>query len=360
MTKRQLVFEDGTRFIGEAFGSDVVKYGEVTFCSNMTGYQELITDPANYGQIIVSTYPIIGSYGINRDDSESISPVINGLIVKEINHDPSNFRSQQSLDAYLKENDIPGITGVDTRKIVKLIQKTGTQKAAIAGTDLSKEAIISRLNNQKVEVDAVETVSITKPYIIPGHKQRLVIVDMGLKQSLLEEFTKRSCHITVVPYDYSANQIKKFKPDAVIYSHGPGNPKIYESVGEVMKQLASELPVLSLGLSHQVFSKAYGARIIKRKFHHITSTYPVLDVETEVSKFATENSHYEVSHDDVCHTELFVTHKGLNDNSIQGFKLKNKPVVSYQFNPEGSPGTSEASIIYDEFIDLITEAKKVE
>lgn len=360
MTKRQLVFEDGTRFIGEAFGSDVVKYGEVTFCSNMTGYQELITDPANYAQIIVSTYPIIGSYGINRDDSESISPVINGLIVKEVNHDPSNFRSEQSIDAYLKEHGIPGITGVDTRKIVKLIQKTGTQKAAIAGTDLSKEAIISRLNNQKVEVNAVETVSITKPYIIPGHTKRIVIVDMGLKQSLLEEFTRRFCHITVVPYNYSASQIVKFKPDAVIFSHGPGNPEAYGSVGEVMKQLTEEIPLLCLGLSHQIFAQAYDVSIVKRAYQHITSTFPVLDVETEVSKFTTQNSHYEVGHSDVCQTELFVTHKGLNDGSIQGLKLRNKPVISYQFNPEGSPGTSEASIIFDEFINLINDAKKVE
>ncbi len=355
MSKRQLVLEDGTVFVGHHFGSDVIKYGEVIFNINMTGYQEMITDPANFNQIIVSTYPVIGSYGMNSDDSEAIEPSISGLIVKEINDFPSNFRSEESLNDYLKAYNIPGISGVDTRELIKILRNKGTLRGAIASMDLTADVIINRLKNNHPTDDEVSQMSITKPYIVPGSGKRIVIINLGMKQSVLKELTTRDCHITVVPYDYTTEQIMRFNPEGIIVSNGPGSPFVLEETITTMKNFIGHTPILGIGLGHQLFALANDLEVERTKYGNHNSSYPVKNLASEVSYLTNENTHYIVNRESVNESNLKVTYEGLNDQTVQGLEIVGKKAMSVQFNPEGSPGTNEASFVYDDFLNIIKE-----
>src|SRR5690625_2049419 len=213
MSKRQLILEDGTVFVGEAFGSEKEVIGEVIFNTGMTGYQEMMTDPNYYGSIVTLTYPTIGNYGLNRDDFESIAPFIQGLIVREVATEPSNFRSEETLADYLKQYDIPGISGIDTRALTTHIRQHGTMRGLITHEHMSVEEAQEQLETTQSELIPVHKTSITKPYIVPGKGSRVVIVDLGMKHSMLKEFINRDFHITVVPYNYSVERILRFKPD---------------------------------------------------------------------------------------------------------------------------------------------------
>ncbi len=355
MNKWQLVLEDGTVFIGDHFGSDIVKYGEVIFNVNMTGYQEMITDPANFNQIIVSTYPVIGSYGINSDDSEAIEPSINGLVVREINHEPSNFRSEESLSSYLKAFNIPGISGVDTRELIKILRHKGTMKGAIASMDLSPEVIINSLKNNHPSDDEVSHASIAKPYIIPGSGDRVVVINLGMKQSILKELTERKCHITVVPYDYTAEQIMRFKPKGIIVSNGPGSPYALKDTIETLKQLMDKAAILSIGLGHLLLALANNLEVERTKYGNHNASYPVKQLESGISYLTNQNSHYIVNRKSVDQSNVEITYEGLNDQTVQGLALSNNIVMSVQFNPEGSPGTNEANFVFDDFLNSISK-----
>lgn len=355
MSKRQLVLEDGTVFIGHHFGSDIIKYGEVVFNVNMTGYQEMITDPANFNQIIVSTYPVIGSYGINSDDSEAIEPTISGLIVKEINHFPSNFRTEESLNDYLKAYNIPGISGIDTRELVKKLRNKGTLKGAIASMDLSSDVIVNRLKNNHSSNDEVSQTSITKPYIVPGNGKRIVVINLGMKQSVLKELTARDCHITVVPYNYTVEQINRFNPEGVIISNGPGSPFVLEETIATIKELIGQTPVLGIGLGHQLFALANDLEVERTKSGNHNSSYAVKKLDSKISYLTNENTHYIVNRESANESNLKVTYEGLNDQTVQGLIVNDQKAISVQFNPEGSPGTNEASFVFDDFLNIINE-----
>lgn len=353
MSKKQLVLEDGTIFIGHHFGSDVIKYGEIIFNVSMTGYQEMITDPANLNQIIVTTYPVIGNYGMNSDDSEAIEPSINGLVVKEINHVPSNFRSDESLSDYLKAYKIPGISGIDTRELIKLLREKGTLKGAIAPMDLAAETIVNRLKNKHSQNDEVQQISIKKPYIVPGNGKRIVVINLGMKQSVLKELKTRDCHIIVVPYNCTLDQIKRFNPEGVIVSNGPGSPFVLEETMTLIKELSSQLPMLGIGLGHQLLALVNKLEVEKTKNGNYNSSYPVKNLETNISYLTNENTHYHVKRESIEGSDLKITFEGLNDRSVQGLMNYDENIMSVQFNPEGSPGTNEASFVYDEFLKLI-------
>lgn len=355
MHKRQLVLEDGTVFIGDHFGSDVIKYGEVIFNVNMTGYQEMITDPANFNQIIVSTYPVIGSYGINSDDSEAIEPSISGLVVKEINDFPSNFKSEESLSNYLEAYNIPGISGIDTRELIKMLRNKGTLRGAIASMELAPDVIINRLKNNHPTDDEVSHTSITKPYIVPGSGKRIVVINLGMKQSVLKELAKRDCHVTVVPYDYTVEQIKRFNPEGIIVSNGPGSPFALEETISTIKKIIGETAFLGIGLGHQLFALANELEVERTKYGNHNSGYPVKQLESEVSYLTNQNTHYIVNRESVNESNLKVTYVGLNDQTVQGLTIAGEKAMSVQFNPEGSPGTNEASFVYDDFLNSIRD-----
>ncbi|WP_087972974.1 carbamoyl phosphate synthase small subunit [Oceanobacillus rekensis] len=353
MAKRQLVLEDGTVFIGEGFGSERVTTGEIVFNTGMTGYQEVITDPSYYGQIVMMTYPLVGNYGINRDDFETVTPFIHGFIVKEVCDTPSNFRNEESLDHFLKAHDIPGIQGIDTRKLTKIIQKHGTMKAIIADLEPVAEELAEKVRNIVLPTDQVEKTSTIKPYVVPGRGQRIVMVDLGAKHGILRELTKRNCHITVVPHDYSAEAILRLKPDGIMLTNGPGNPKDVLVAIEMIKQVLGKNPIFGIGLGHQLLALACGADTEKMKFGHRGASHPVKDIKNSKSYLTSQNHSYVVREASLETTDLELTQISLNDNTVEGISHKLYPAFSVQYQPEASPGPEDTNYLFDEFLNMI-------
>lgn len=357
MTKRQLILEDGTIFIGEGFGGNVNTTGEIVFNTSMTGYQEIISDPSYCGQIITMTYPLIGNYGINRDDFETVTPFIHGFIVKEVCDSPSNFRSDETLHEYLKVNDIPGISGIDTRKLTKVIRKHGTMRAMITDADDLGEEMVREVRNSPFQTVPVKQTSAAKPYVVPGRGLRIVLVDFGMKHGILRELTKRDCHVTVVPYNYGAENILRLKPDGILLTNGPGDPKnIPESI-EMVKQVLGELPLFGVCLGHQLLALACGADTEKMRFGHRGGYHPVKDLRNNKTYMTSQNHGYVVTRDSLEHSDLTLTQIALNDGSIEGISHNVFPAFSVQYYPEGSPGSGDRNSLYDEFLQLIINSK---
>src|SRR5690625_857012 len=352
MTKRQLVLEDGTVLTGKAFGSMDPSTGEVIFNTSMTGYQEILSDPNYNGSIVVMTYPSIGSYGINRDDFESITPFVKGMIVKDIVREPSNFRSEESLDDYMKKHGIPGIYGIDTRMLARLLRKKGTMKGRIIteGDDKALPPTGDDLSDLLVR----ET-SITKPYLVPGKGKRVVVIDLGMKQSILHELMERNCNVTVVPYDYSAEAILATKPDGILISNGPGNPVQLEQTMITIQNLLGKVPMFGIGLGHQLFALACGASSAKLHVGNYGTNYPVKDIKRDKTWLTTQSRHYYIVEESIRNKNLKITHRSLNDQTIEGLFHTEYPAFSVQFNPEGAPGSNETNFLFDQFIDLIEE-----
>ncbi|MBS4203849.1 carbamoyl phosphate synthase small subunit [Lederbergia citrea] len=353
--KRKLILEDGTTLIGTAFGSERETSGEVVFNTSMTGYQEAISDPSNYGQILTFSYPLIGNYGINRDDFESIQPVIKGIIAKEVCDFPSNWRSSMSLSEFLKLKNIPGISGIDTRMLTRLIRNKGILKGAICSADENTGDVLARLRAMIPSVDAVKQVSTAKPYPSPGRGKNVVVVDLGLKHGILRELTNRGCDVTVVPYHTQAEEILTLSPDGVLLSNGPGNPEHVLEVCEMIKVIQREVALFGIGLGHQLFALANGCRIEKMLFGHRGSSYPVKDLTTGKIIFTAQNHGYEVTEGSVDSATLSVTHRALNGGSIEGLVHQIFPAFSLQYEPEASPGSEDGKQAFDRFIDIMNE-----
>lgn len=356
--KRQLILEDGTIFIGEAIGSEKETTGEIIFNTGMTGYQEAISDPSNYGQMIVFSFPQIGNYGINRDDFESIQPVIKGIVVKEAAEYPSNWRSNMSLNEFLKAKDISGITGIDTRKLVRLLRSKGTMKGVLCGFGEDKETHLSRLHAVEILADKVKQVSTVKSFPAPGRGSSVVVIDLGLKHSLLRELTKRGCDVTVVPYNTSAEEIISLYPDGVVLSNGPGNPLHVPEAVDTIRTLQEHVPLFGIGLGHQLFALANGCKTTKMFVGHRGSSYPVKDLKTGKVVFTSQNHGFEVIKESVDENTLTITHLELNGGSIEGLEHSVFPSFSVQFEPEGSPGSDDAREIFDQFITIMDEQKR--
>ncbi len=293
--ERKLILEDGTVFHGKAFGSPVGKVGEVVFNTGMTGYQETLSDPSYCGQIVTMTYPLIGNYGINRDDFETINPSIFGFVVKEVCDTPSNFRSDESLDEFLIANDIPGISDIDTRKLTKILRKHGTMRGILTDAGEGEEGALQKIENIPLLTNQVERVSTVEPYVAPGRGFRIVLVDFGMKHGILRELSKRNCHVTVVPYDYDAQQILRLKPDGIMLTNGPGNPKSVPQAIEMISEVIETVPLFGICLGHQLLALACGADTSKLKFGHRGSNHPVYDFDTKRTYLTSQNHGYAVT-----------------------------------------------------------------
>lgn len=356
--KRLLILEDGTVFEGKAFGAETDTVGEVVFTTSMTGYQETITDQSFNGQIITFTYPMIGNYGINRDDYESISPTCKGVIVKEHARLASNWRQQMTVDEFLKSKGIPGISGIDTRALTKKLRSVGTMKASIIDTNDDLSHAFDQLRATVLPKNQVAQVSTTKPYPSPGIGRNVIVIDFGLKHSILRELSKRHCNLTVLPHDTSADSILELSPDGVMLSNGPGDPKDVPEAIEMIQAIQGKVPIFGICLGHQLFALANGADTYKMRFGHRGLNHPVREIATGKIDFTSQNHGYAVNEKTIDSEKLIVTHKEVNDGSVEGIRHREYPAFSVQYHPDAAPGPHDAIHLFDEFMELMDAWKE--
>ena len=351
--KRLLILEDGSVYEGTAFGADHFQVGELVFNTGMSGYQEVLSDLSYCGQIVMMTYPMIGNYGINHDDFESLDPAVFGFVVRECCEQPSNFRSDYTLDEFLKMKNIPGIQGVDTRAITRKLRTSGTMRAIMADEGADVAEIVTNLKNTELMHDQVARVSTRNPFPIPNRGRRVVLMDFGAKLGIIRELSKRNCDLTVVPYDTDAQSILDLKPDGVMLSNGPGDPKDVPEAVATIRELMGKVPLFGICLGHQLISLASGANTVKLKFGHRGCNHPVINLASGKVEMTSQNHGYAVELDSLEGTDLVMTHQALNDKSVEGVRHTKYPVFSVQYHPEASPGPEDSNYLFDQFMELM-------
>lgn len=349
--KAKLILENGMIFHGEAFGYLEETVGELVFTTVMTGYQEVLTDPSYYGQIVVMTYPLIGNYGVNLMDMQSDKVRVRGFIIKEDAKLPNNFRCEITLEAYLKQNKVMGLKNIDTRYLTKVIRDTGTKKAVITTRDISQEEL-GNIFGSYINTDAVNQVTRKDILKIDGNREKIAIMDFGIKKHIIESFEKRNCDIRVYPAHTKYETIVEYNPDALFLSNGPGDPEDLPEVIELVKKILGKKPVIGICLGHQIAALAMGGKTAKMRFGHRGGNHPVKDIEKNKIYISSQNHGYKV-------TELpegtVLSHVNLNDGSVEGMKNKDLKVYTVQFHPEASPGPEETAYIFDDFLSMIRE-----
>ena len=352
---KKIVLEDGEEYLGYGFGANKEAICEIVFNTSMVGYQEIVSDPSYTYQMVVMTYPLIGNYGITDEDYETKQPTIGGMVVREYNDLPSNFRYTKTLSEYLEENDIPGISGIDTRKLTRSIRDKGSRKVIITNITTSKEEAIQKLKAYDIPKDAVSKVSCKKKWYsrTANYKYNVVAVDCGIKLNIVRSLNKRGCNVTIVPYNITAKEIENLKPDGIFLSNGPGNPEDVKEVINLVKELRGKYPIFGICLGHQMISLAYGAKTYKLKFGHRGGNHPVLNLETDKIEITSQNHSYAVDEKSLEKTDLVVTHKNILDNTIEGVECKKDKVFSVQYHPESSPGPQDSGYLFDKFIKIM-------
>ena len=354
--KGYLILENNVVLEGKLFGYTQETVGEVVFNTGMTGYQEVLTDPSYYGQIVTMTYPLIGNYGINIDDYESKSPKVRGFIVREKCDMPSNFRCEFNLDDYLKQNKIVAIEGIDTRYLTKMIRNQGTLRGIITNRKLNDEQLQNTINSFS-NVDAVEKVT-TKEVVdhCEGEGLNIAAIDFGIKANIIRSFKKRGCNITVYPAFVGAKEILEKNYDGVFLSNGPGDPKDLVSVIEEIKKMMGKIPITGICLGHQLLALALGGDTQKLKFGHRGCNHPVKDLQTGKVIITSQNHGYVVE-EETLPENVKITHVNMNDETVEGMRIDDMDIYSIQFHPEACPGPYDAAPIFDEFIDVYMKAK---
>lgn len=345
-TTATLILENGMKFTGKAFGDihDVV--GEVVFTTNMTGYQETITDPSFCGQMVVMTYPLIGNYGINFADMEADKPALSALIVRENCDYPNNFRMEMELDGFLRQNHIMGLSDIDTRALTRVLRDHGCMRGLLTTENPEAEDIkrrIQALDNR----DVIQRVSTRHPYTLAGSGPRIAFLDMGAKAGILRELKARNCEIHVLPYDTSADEIKKIHPDMVFISNGPGDPTDVPETVETLKALIGEYKICGICMGHQLIGLALGAKTQKLKFGHHGGNHPVKNLETGRVYITSQNHNYILSD---LPEDVLPWYVNVNDGTCEGIRHKTLPVCSVQFHPEASPGPHDTHQLFDIFL----------
>jgi carbamoyl-phosphate synthase small subunit len=368
--KAVLLLEDGTVFEGTSFGARGQKCGEVVFNTSMTGYQEILTDPSYNEQIITMTYPLIGNYGTNKCDWESRKVFASGFIVKENCSYPSNWRSKDSLSDYLEANNVIGLEGIDTRKLVKHIRTEGAMKGIISSADLTINKLKKKLENYPglVGRDIVEDVTVKKQYSwnkavidilngkeqAPEKKYKVIAFDFGIKQNILRLLCSHGCEVKVVPAATSVQEVLSQKPDGVFLSNGPGDPAPVTYAIETVKKLLGKVPILGICLGHQILSLALGGKTYKLKFGHRGANHPVKNLQNGKIEITSQNHGFCVDMDSLNNKNIELTHLNLNDNTVEGIRCKELAAFSVQYHPEASPGPHDSAYLFEEFIKSMT------
>ena len=356
--KAILVLEDGRTFRGESFGADGETFGEMVFNTSMSGYQEILTDPSYAGQIVCMTYPLIGNYGVNDEDVESRRPWVEGFVVKEVSKVASNWRSTETLDAYLKRHKIVGIEKIDTRALVRHIRDKGAMRAAISSIDLDEKSLLEKVlaspEMSNRELASSVTIDESFDYSADGEQKfHVVAYDFGVKTNSLREFAKRGCKITIVPDDTSAKDVLALKPDGIFLSNGPGDPASMKTVVEEIRKLTTEnVPMFGICLGHQLLGQVFGGETYKLKFGHRGGNQPIMDLTTGKVEITAHNHGFAVDAESLPET-VEITHVNLNDKTVAGLRHKTLPIFSVQYHPESAPGPHDSEYLFERFVQLM-------
>lgn len=356
--KTILALEDGTIFEGSCFGAKGETCGEVVFNTSMAGYQEILTDPSYKGQIVTMTYPLIGNYGTNIEDVESRRPFVEGFVVREYSTIASNWRSEKSLDDYLKQYKIIGIEGIDTRALTRHIRLEGAMKAVISTEDMNSESLIEKANDSPSLVgrDLVKDVTIEKTYNWNENGEyNVVVIDTGVKYNILRLLAEHNCKVTVVPASTDAEQIFELQPDGIMLANGPGDPAAVPYVVETVKKLLGKFPMFGICLGQQMLGLAMGGKTFKLKFGHHGGNHPVKDTKTGKVHITVQNHGFCVDIESLPKEDLEITHINLNDQTLEGIRHKKLPIFSVQFHPEASPGPHDARYMFDNFVEMMEQ-----
>ncbi len=380
MHKAILALEDGTVFEGQAFGARIERSGEVVFNTSITGYQEIFTDPSYSGQIVVLTYPQIGNYGANDSDSESASPHIEGLIVRDFSPNTSNWRAEESADQFLAKNNIPVGAAMDTRKLVRHLRTRGVMRGVLSTLGGEAAELVAKARNipSMAGLDLATKVSTTSSYewtqaveqCSPserlGHVRKLadgeqplhvVAYDYGVKRNILRRLVSSGCRVTVVPSLTTAEDVLSLKPDGIFLSNGPGDPETLTAQATEIGKLIGRKPIFGICLGHQMLAMAVGAKTFKMKFGHRGGNHPVLNLLTRKVEITAQNHGFAVDPDSFNANEVELTHENLNDHTLEGFRLKNAPAFCVQHHPEAAPGPHDSLYLFDDFVKLMREHK---
>jgi carbamoyl-phosphate synthase small subunit len=357
MTKRAiLVLTDGSVYEGYSFGAEVDAYGEVVFNTSMVGYQEMLTDPSYAGQIVVPTYPLIGNYGINEQDFESNKIQVRGFVVREECLEPNHYLSVKTLHQYLAESGIPGISGVDTRAITRKLRSIGVMMGMLTSDKTPQQALEQLLKLPDYgSIDYVKQVSTAAPYQWESSESathHIVVLDCGLKYSILRFIRQMGCAVTAVPCTMSADKILKLKPDGILLSPGPGDPELLDYIVDTVKKLIGKKPIMGICLGNQLIARAFGAKTFKLKFGHRGANHPVRDLATGKVYITAQNHGYAVDPDSL-KDGLEVTHINLNDGTVEGLRHKELPIFCIQYHSEASPGPWDNTYLFKQFVEMV-------
>ena len=358
---KKIILEDGTEYLGYSFGADTEAVCEIVFNTSMAGYQEIVTDPSYTYQAVVMSYPLIGNYGITDEDSESRIVSVGALIVRDYNDEPSNFRFTKTLSELLSENGIPGIYGIDTRKLVRSIRDLGSRRVLITGVETGISEGLKIIAETPVKRDAVSQVSSKKRWYARTANPRysVVAIDCGMKMNIVRMLNRSGCNVTVVPYNTSYEDILSINPDGLFISNGPGDPEDVPEVIEALKKLHGRMPMFGICLGHQLLALSYGAKTYKLKFGHRGGNHPVQDIRTGRIEMTSQNHSYAVDMDSVEGTGLEVSHINLLDRTVEGLEKKDDMVFSVQYHPESAPGPQDSTYLFKRFTDYMDEYKKL-
>jgi carbamoyl-phosphate synthase small subunit len=354
-----LALEDGTIFVGKSFGSPGERIGEIVFNTGMTGYQEVLTDPSYAGQMVTMTYPLIGNYGINSIDFEARRPYVLGFIVREWTKAPSNFRCEKTIDQYLKENDVIGIYGIDTRALTKALRSRGTMNGIIStDPDFDFEKKKELIKSYRI-TNPVKDVTCSRPEKVPGEGFKVSLLDFGVRGSILRSLSDRGCDVTVLPAQTSADEIMATKPDGIILSNGPGDPKDCTKIIDTLRDLANRgLPIFGIGLGHQLMALAMGFDTARLKHGHRGSNYPVNELGSDRAFITSQNHDYVVVNESVDERVAKISHINMNDGTVEGISYKGRPIFTVQFYPETSSTTKGTACLFDRFYDLMRQYRE--
>lgn len=351
--KAFLILEDGTVFTGTSIGSTRDMISEIVFNTSMTGYLEVLTDPSYAGQAVVMTYPLIGNYGITPD-MESLKAWPDGYIVRELSRMPSNFRCEGTIQDFLKKYDIPGIAGVDTRALTKILREKGTMNGMITTNEnYNFDEVISKLKNYKVE-GVVSKVTCEEKYVLEGTGKKVALLDLGAKKNIAKSLNDRGCEVTVYPADTTAEEIIASNPDGIMLSNGPGDPAECTSIiKEIKKLYETDIPIFAICLGHQLMALATGGTTYKLKYGHRGGNHPVKDLQTGRVYISSQNHGYVVDEDKIDPNVAVPAFKNVNDGTNEGLAYVGKNIFTVQFHPEACPGPQDSGYLFDRFLEMM-------